>query len=66
MNAELLAALSELVEAADYMRSTCGRIFAGHPEEDDVHIHEKPAEDYLKECADKARAIVAKATGGAA
>ena len=62
LNAELLAALSDLLEAADSMRATYGCIQGRHPEEDDTHIHEKWPESFLQERADTARAAIAKAT----
>ena len=61
----LLAALTDLLEAADSMRGTFGCIQGGHPEEDDAHTHDKWAEDFLKERADAARAAIATATGSA-
>jgi hypothetical protein len=60
---ELLAALNELIEAADSMRATFGRIRGNTPEDSDTFIHEKWAEGFLQERADAARAAIAKATG---
>jgi hypothetical protein len=64
MSADLLAALADLLEAADSMRGTYGCIQGRHPEEDDTHTHDKWAADFLQERADAARAAIAQATGG--
>jgi hypothetical protein len=58
---ELLAALNELIEAADSMRATFGCIRGNTPEDSDTFIHEEWAEDFLKERADAARAAINKA-----
>jgi len=60
---ELLAALHDLIEAADSMRATFGCIRGDTPEDSDMFIHEEWAEDFLKERADAALAAIAKATG---
>lgn len=59
---DLLEALNDLLEAADSMRGTYGCIRGRHPEEDDTHIHDKWAEEFLEERAALARAAIAKAT----
>ena len=58
---DLLAALADLLEAADSMRATYGCIQARHLEEDDTHTHDQWAEDFLQERADAARAAIAAA-----
>lgn len=59
---DLLEALNDLLEAADSMRGTYGCIQGRHPEEDDTHIHDKWAEEFLEERAALARAAITKAT----
>lgn len=56
----LLAAMEELIEAADSMRATFGCIRGDTPEDSDTFIHEEWAEAFLKERADAARALVAE------
>lgn len=56
----LLAALEELVEAADSMRATFGCICGDTPEDADTFIHEQWAEGFLQERADAARALIAE------
>jgi len=58
--ARLLAAMEELIEAADSMRATFGCIRSDTPEDSDTFTHEEWAEDFLKERADAARALVAQ------
>jgi hypothetical protein len=63
INAELLAALQDLIEAADSMRATFGCIRGDTPEDSDTFIHDEWAEGFLQERADAARAAIAAATG---
>ena len=58
-------ALADLIEAADSMRGTYGCVRGETPEDDDTHIHDKWAEDFLSERTEQARAAIAKATGAA-
>lgn len=60
---ELLSALSDLLEAADSMRATFGRLHGSTPEDCDIETHEQWAEEFLKERAEAARAAIFKATG---
>jgi hypothetical protein len=63
---DLLAALKDLAEAVESMQATFGCIQGGHPEEDDMHFHEKWAEEFLKERMEPVRAAIAKAEGNQA
>jgi len=60
---DLAQALADLIEAADSMAGTYGCIRGDTPEDSDTHTHDQWAESFLKECADAARAAIAKATG---
>lgn len=61
VNAGLLEALENLIEAADSMSATYGRLFGKTPEDDDTFIHDQWAEGFLSERADAARAAIASA-----
>jgi hypothetical protein len=63
---DLLVALKDLAEAVESMQATFGCIQGGHPEEDDMHFHEKWAEEFLKERMEPVRAAIAKAEGNQA
>lgn len=58
--AELEEAQRNLLEAADSMRATYGCITGATPEHDDTYIHEQWAEEFLRERAEAARALLSK------
>jgi hypothetical protein len=57
-NAGLLDALENLIEAADSMQGTYGRLFGKTPEDDDTFIHEQWAEEFLSERSNEARKAI--------
>ena len=57
--APLVAALANLIEAADSMRWTYGCIWGDTPEDSDTYTHDKWAEEFLHERADESRAALA-------
>ena len=57
--APLVAALANLIEAADSMRGTYGCIWGDTPEDSDTYTHDKWAEEFLHERADESRAALA-------
>lgn len=58
---ELKQALQSMIEAAGAMHGTCGAIYGDTPEDADTFVHDKWAEDFLKETADESLVILAKA-----
>jgi hypothetical protein len=53
--------MEELIEAADSFAATVGCIRGDTPEDDDTHIHEEWAAEFLAQRADQARAAINKA-----
>ena len=58
---ELLAALRDLIEAAESMQGTFGCIRGRTPEHDDLHTHDQWAEGFLAERLETAKAALAVA-----
>jgi hypothetical protein len=58
---EVLAALSQLLEAVDSLLAGCEVHVGRNPEEDDTYTHERSDERELTRVRDLARAAVAKA-----
>lgn len=61
--AQLIEALSNLIEAVESMQATFGRIEGKTPEDDDTYIHDGWAEEFLQERKAEAIAAVAEAQG---
>lgn len=61
VNARLLEAMSDLLEAVESMRGTYGEIRGETPEDADTHTHDKWAEEFLREREQAARAAIAAA-----
>jgi hypothetical protein len=59
--AELVGALEGIEEAVESMQNTFGKLWGATPEDDDTYIHEKWAEDFLKERLAPVVAALAKA-----
>lgn len=62
---QLRRALDDLIEGAESLLNTCGRIDGDTPEDADTYTHDDWAEKFLLERVTEARAAIAKATGGA-
>lgn len=62
---ELVEALAELIEGAEYMLGTCGAVRGDTPEDADEHTHDDWAEEFLTERTKAAINVYGKHKGAA-